>query len=467
MNTKVITILSAALLFTAMFVIESNVYSQEPTASPTPATSGAVATNAKDANENSPKPAAVSPVPSPELDFWHREQMTGDWGGARSRWKEKGVELEFKLTHFYQGVAAGGVRRGSVYNGKFQSTFKFDLGKIAGWKFWSAEIQTETRFGGPLLGGTGGINPVNTTAIIPAAAGTVVTVSAVNFTRLIPIDLKKGDLFAVSFGRYNLVELLDEDFFAGGGIERFFNIAPIGPLTVLREVPLITNAVNFIYIKGGEPRFTFSVLDPNDYSLEPGLDKLFQDGVTFSPAVNFPVKYFGKSAKHTIGGAITTKKYTPFDSIRQIIIPGPPLNPVEPKRGSWSISYTFRQYLVARASRDGWGFFSQVSFANKDTSPIGKFVNVGLGGNGLFKSRRRDEFGLSYAFTDLSGVLKDNIDLLTIGNRRLLPEHQVEMFYNFHITPWLRLTGDLQIIRGVRPRVSTGVVPGVRLEMIF
>ncbi|HEX3228210.1 MAG TPA: carbohydrate porin, partial [Pyrinomonadaceae bacterium] len=142
-------------------------------------------------------------------------------------------------------------------------------------------------------------------------------------------------------------------------------------------------------------------------------------------------------------------------------------HPVEPKRGSWSISYTFRQYLVERGPRDGWGFFSQLAFANKDTSPITKFANVGLGGNGLFKSRSQDEFGISYAFTGLSRVLNDNIDLLTIGNRRPRPEHQLETFYNFHLTPWLRLTGDLQIIRGVRPAVKTAVVPGVRLEMIF
>jgi len=466
MSTRMKAILKVAILFAGLLLVPAG-YGQDPTPSPTAATTEAVATKTKGADEKVSQELTASPAPSPEPDFWHREEMTGDWDGARTRLKEKGVELEFELSQFYQGVASGGVRRSSVYNGKFQTAFKFDLGKIAGWKFWSAEIQTETRFGGPLLGGTGGINPVNTTAIIPAAAGTVFTVSAVNFTRLIPIDLKKGDLFAISFGRYNLVELLDEDFFAGGGTERFFNIAPIGPLTVLREVPLITNAVNFIYIKGGEPRFTFSILDPNDYSLEPGLDKLLQDGVTFSPAVNFPVKYFGKSAKHTIGGAITTKKYTPFDFIKQIIIPGPPLNPVEPKRGSWSISYTFRQYLVERGHRDGWGFFSQISFANKDTSPITKFVNVGLGGNGLFKSRRQDEFGLSYAFTDLSSVLKDNINLLTLGNRRPRPEHQLEAFYNFHITPWLRLTGDLQIVRGVRPTINTAVVPGARLQMIF
>src|SRR6185503_12003242 len=140
------------------------------------------------------------------------------------------------------------------------------LGKVAGWKFWSSEIKAEARWGGPLLGGVGSINPVNTAVIVPGASGEVITVSAVNFTRIIPKDLAKGDLFAISFGRFNLLDLIDEDFFGGSGTEKFFNIAQIGPLTVLRQVPLITNMVSFVYIKAGEPRFTFAVMDPNDHS---------------------------------------------------------------------------------------------------------------------------------------------------------------------------------------------------------
>ena len=58
-----------------------------------------------------PQAAAAAPTPSPEPDFWHRETMTGDWDGARARMEEKGVELEFKLTNFYQGVASGGTRQ--------------------------------------------------------------------------------------------------------------------------------------------------------------------------------------------------------------------------------------------------------------------------------------------------------------------------------------------------------------------
>jgi porin len=58
--------------------------------------------------------------------------MTGEWGGIRSRLAESGVELEFKASQFVQGVADGGIDTGTVGNGKFQTGFEFDLGKLAG-----------------------------------------------------------------------------------------------------------------------------------------------------------------------------------------------------------------------------------------------------------------------------------------------------------------------------------------------
>jgi len=412
--------------------------------------------------------AASTPAATPAPDFLHQEELTGDWNGRRTRWKDKGFAVESSLTQFYQGVSSGGTRTSSEYNGTAQAKLKFDLGKLADrqFLFWLAEIKAETRFGGPLVTSTGTISPVNTAAIIPGADGTVFSVTAVNVTKLFPVNLKEGKLFAVSFGRYNLLDLLDEDFFAGGGTERFLNIAQIGPLTVLRQVPLVTNAVSTAYIRGGEPFVTFAVMDPNDHSLDPALSDLFADGVTFAPGINFSAKYRGRTAKHSFGGAITTKAYTPFDAIRQAIIPGSPINPVEPQRGSWSINYTFRQSIVERAASDGWGFFSQVSFADQGTSPITTFFDVGLGGNGLMPGRRRDEFGMAYAYTDLSDELKENLDLLRLGGR-LRVEHQVEVFYNLQLTPWFQLTGDLQVLRPNRPAADTAVVPAVRLRVMF
>jgi porin len=441
------------LFLLALSAINSSVRAQEPTPSPSPAPEKSAA-------------AEPAPAPTPEPDFWHREKMTGDWNGDRQRLKDEGLEMDFRLLHFYQAVTSGGLRHDGEYNGKFEFEMKLDFGKMSPkWQWWSSQIKMEWRFGGPVLGGTGTINPVNTSTLSPGFDGSVASITAVNFTRLIPLDLKKGNLFAISFGRYSMLDLVQEDFFAGSGNDRFFNIAQNGPLTMLREVPLVTNAVNLVYIRGGEPFFTFSIIDPNDHSVDSGLDDIFGDGVTFMPGINFPTKYWGKSGKHSFSGAITTKKFTPFDAIRQIFIPGPAINPVEPQRGSWSISYGFRQYIVERGAKDGWGLFSQIAFANKDTSPVAKFFNLGLGGNGLIKSRPRDEFGVAYAYTGLSSVLANNLDPITIG--RLRAEHQGEFFYNFHITPWLRLTGDLQILRPTRQRVEHTIVPGARLEVIF
>lgn len=399
--------------------------------------------------------------------FFQRDELTGDWGGRRTRWKDKGVVLDSSLSQFEQGVAAGGVQTGSEYNGIAQAKLEIDLGKLAGWQFWSAEVEAQLRFGGPELLGTGSINPVNTAALIPAANGTVFALTAVNLTRLFPVDQNEGKFVAVSFGRFNIIDLLDEDFFAGAGVERFFNIAQIGPLTVLRQVPLITNAINVAYIRGTDALLTFSVMDPNDHSVNTGLSNLFADGVTLSPGVNVPTKYFRKTGKHSFGGAITTKAYTPFDSIRQIVLPGPPAIPLQPRSGSWSINYAFRQYIVERGDRDGWGFFTQVSGADRGTSPITGFFDAGLGGNGVFAARPNDEFGLAYAYTSLSQDLIDNLALLPLGGRLPRPEHQFEAFYNLHITPWLQLTGDLQIIRPTRSVADTAIVPGVRLRIVL
>jgi porin len=410
---------------------------------------------------------ASGATPPSDSGMFRREQLTGNWNGLRTQWKDKGFEVASSVSQFYQGVASGGISTGSEYNGNAQLGLEFNFQKLTGWKNWFAEAKAELRFGGPLLGGTGTISPVNTAVLVPAPDGTVLSVTSLNVTKIFPLDSAKGTAVVVSLGRFNLLDLIKEDFFAGAGIERFFNIAQIGPLTVVREVPLITNSVNFAYVRGVEPLVTLAVMDPNDHSVDPGLSTLFEDGVTFSPAIHFPAKYFKRSAKHSIGGAITTAPYTPFDAIRTLILPGPPARPIPSERGSWSAFYTFRQYIVERGKGDGWGAFAQVSAANKSTSPITTFFDVGLGGNGLFRKRNGDEFGLAYAYTDLSAVLKDNLDLVPAANRRLRAEHQLELFYNLHITPWFQLTGDLQVIRPNRPIAETAVIPGARLRIVF
>src|SRR5207237_644592 len=195
------------------------------------------------------------------------------------------------------------------------------------------------------------------------------------------------DLIAIGAGRYNTMDLIAEKFIGGNGTTRFLNIAQNAPLTNARTVPAVSNGATFAWIKGGQPFVTFAILDPNDSSTTLGLKNLYGDGITFVPGNTFPSKFFKKSGHHSFGATVTTKLFTPFDQIRKLILPFPPIIPVQRKGGSWSLTYTFDQYIVERSPKNGWGLFGQASVADERTSPVSTFINFGLGGNGLFKSR--------------------------------------------------------------------------------
>ena len=116
--------------------------------------SAATASPAATATPTPPQAGGPAPQPAP-TGFLEQQELTGNWGGARTRWRDKGLVLDTSFTQFYQGIAAGGRDEGSEYNATAQAKAEFDFGKLAGWQFWSAEIKGEWRFGGPLLTGTG------------------------------------------------------------------------------------------------------------------------------------------------------------------------------------------------------------------------------------------------------------------------------------------------------------------------
>ena len=41
-------------------------------------------------------------------DIWSRSTLTGDWGGFRNEWAEKGVTIDLNVTQIGQGVVNGG-----------------------------------------------------------------------------------------------------------------------------------------------------------------------------------------------------------------------------------------------------------------------------------------------------------------------------------------------------------------------
>src|SRR5262245_12081218 len=58
---------------------------------------GAVLTFAAAAQAQDPQTPTASQAAPQTPGFWRRDRLTGDWGGYRTRWKNRGVELDVDL----------------------------------------------------------------------------------------------------------------------------------------------------------------------------------------------------------------------------------------------------------------------------------------------------------------------------------------------------------------------------------
>jgi porin len=73
------------------------------------------------------------------------------------------------------------------------------------------------------------------------------------------------------------------------------------------------------------------------------------------------------------------------------------------------------------------------------------FYSIGIGGKGGVPGQALDAFGLGFYFIDIehprfTGPLETR--------EFLRDEYGVEAYYNLAVTPWARLTPDIQVIRG-------------------
>lgn len=68
------------------------------------------------------------------------ETLTGDWGSARSRMAERGLDVRLTYTADVMGNVAGGIRRGWTYQGLLELGFDLDLERAMGWTGGSARI---------------------------------------------------------------------------------------------------------------------------------------------------------------------------------------------------------------------------------------------------------------------------------------------------------------------------------------
>lgn len=406
-------------------------------------------------------PAAMAPNPY-RGDLRNRMRLTGDWGGRRSSLKEKGLVFDLFATQFYQGVAGGGRIRDFEYGGKLDYLFHGDAGALGLLPGFFLDIHAETRLGNSVNGIDGLIAPSNIVMMFPEPEGTVSSITGFKMTQAL------SESFAVYLGKINTLDEYPLKYSPGmgnnrPGLEGFMNTSLVFNPIAARTVPYSTAAVGAAILQEGEPLITLTVFDPDERAAR-GMDDLFARGMVLVPDMLLRTNLFGMPGKLNFGGTYSSAKYSSTDPASYLAIP-PGEGPAPLETGSWCLYTNFYQSLWVDEldEKRTWGVFGQFGISDGNPNPISYVTNAGIGGRSPISWRKLDTFGVGFFYMGLSDQFKS----LTSTRIPEQNEYGVELFYNYAITPWCRLTGDLQFAEPSTKGLATAILAGLRLQMLF
>lgn len=396
---------------------------------------------------------AKNPVtpPAPAVDPF-AGKLTGDWGGARSSLLARGISLDLEYTEFYQGMLSGGGNNDWDFAGRVDAFLNINTEKLGLWEGGGIRTHAEYRYGSLSSSRGGALWPVNTGVLLPIGDGDEIVASSIYLTQSL------GDHVNLMLGKINALDLLASDsFFGGWGIHRFQNVAFAAPPSGVFP-PTIMGAI--ASIKTAPITWTLMAFDPIDRTNDYWPDDLFDTGVNFSLGATYVGKLAGRTTIYNLTGTYSTKDNA---HLGELLLPSE--LKTGNKDGSYNVSFQFSHYLKQHSEQpgDGWGLFVKGALADGNPNPIQSSIIGGIGGKGLFPSRRDDTFGIGYYYYNFSDDLQDAVSPLIAFN----DEQGLEVFYDFAVTPWFRIGADLQVIDPARGDRDTAVVGGLRANIRF
>ena len=421
------------------------------------------------------KPASQGPYSG---NFWTRSTLSGDWGGLRNGLAAKGITFDMSLTQAYQGVVEGGIKETWRYGGRGNLTINVDTQKLGLWPGGFLMVEVEGNFAKSVNDKTGAIMPVNSNQVYPRMAfpgvndGDNLNVPAVMFTQFF------SPYAAVFFGKIDITSADANAFAHGKGDTQFLNLAlnfiPV-PLLAAPYTPL---GAGLMILPTKDPNaaiVNFSVLQTTAKASTSGFGDLHSNDLTFAGEARVRTDFFGLTGHQLIGSMYSNKTFASLDQNLRLIIQGQ----IERKEGTWSVYYNFDQYLyeIEKGSDRGIGIFGRFGVSDGNPNLMHFFYSLGVGGKGVIPGRPLDQFGIGAYYIDVSQP-KFTGSVLT--RTFLRDEYGFEAYYNIAITPWMKLTPDIQVSRpgaktfidtsGLIPRrkdIDTATVLGIRLQLVF
>jgi porin len=432
-------------------------------------------------------PARAEDKPAGAASIWEQETLTGDWGGARTVLKDKGVELTIVDINEILGVLSGGLERRASYEGRTEFSVDTDLQKLIGWNGASTHATVfQIRNGG------------RTAADNVGSLSDPSNIDALATTRLFTAWFQQNafdDRLSLRIGQL----AADDEFVtsptAGGLINGTFgwpdlhsaNLPSGGP-----AYPLATPGVRLAVKPTSE-----LTLQAGVFSGDPAGDNCADDpqrcnryGTTFSfsggafaigelqYAVNQEKDAIGLPGVYKLGGWYASADFDDqhygLSAAGAVVSLGadPDANPLK-HSGNYGF-YAVADQMVWRRGEQSLNLFLRGGVVPSDRNLVSFYVDGGVGLKGLVPGRADDTltFGIAYAGISPDAAALDR----DAGNLERDYEVVLEASYAVQIAPWWTLQPDLQYIihpnGGQNPddptvRLDNALVAGVRSTIKF
>lgn len=398
--------------------------------------------------------------------------LTGTPDGPKAQLRRIGITADVWITQFYQGLTEGDGSMTWRYGGKLDAFLKLDTEKLGLWPGFHVNVQYEHYFGENINRRDSALIPVNTALAYLERDGYHSALS-------VSVTQDFGEHISVSAGKFNMMTLASQTpLMGGGGIDTFMNRAFALPSTgvaytsargagadrVVVSAPYIIGAA--AALKTAPVTFTLVAADPRSAQNPRVIEHPFEKGLAVGGSATVPTEIAGLRGFHTLRAAYSNARGVDLEDIAGPRPPSAAGGPVSTKKGFWFTSYAIQQNLVQSKANPaaGWGLFTLATLSDGNPNPAKWSALVGLAGNNLLAGRENDRWGAGYFHYGLSEPLLSGLAALGVNRRG---EGGVEGFYNLAITPWLRLSADLQVIDPWNPSKSRATYAALRLQTEF
>jgi porin len=412
--------------------------------------------------EAASQPAGRSSASGDLEDIWARDKLTGNWCGLRTDLAEQGINIDVRLSQYYQAVTSGGRNTNGAYGGKFDYILNLDGEKIGLWKGFFVTMHAETQFGQSIAGDAGAFSFPNTAMLypLPNYRGTSIT----GFL----LQQALSENFVLAAGKINVIDLWSMLYpHTGGGVDGFMNInMTASALPWLRWVNLsVMGGGAMALTDDGQIQSGVFVFDSQNSTTTSGFNDLFEEGTAIIGLWRFFFDVKDKPASLLFAAGGSSRDYKSLDKSDWGFIPGVGVVG-EDKEDTWSAAAYYDQVFWQAADNDKKNMRLYTGWSLSDGNPgfgrWGGFASVE--GWGLIPKREEDRMGAGFFYNEISSDVKNLTSVLGVELRDIWG---VELYYNAEITPCMHVTGDVQFVRNLNRDDDTAVILGLRAVVDF